>query len=125
MTLLAKVMPVTLGQNPCARVFDILLGGGTGVRPQQRDPRVVLIRLILVALEKVQERVLAVDDMMDAMTLFRELPNELSADLEPFLVHVEYGKMRFTDGDVALLRRQHELAVEIEANQLSKLRTLG
>ena len=51
MTLLAKVLPISMDENPCARVFDLLLGGGTGDRPPQRDPRGVLIRLILVALE--------------------------------------------------------------------------
>ena len=125
MTLLAKVLRVTLEQNPCARVFDLLLGGGGGDHQPKRDPRNQLIRLILVALERVQERVLARDDMVGVMELFRELPSELSADLEPFLVQAEYGKMRFTDGDVAVLRRQHEVVVELKAKQLSKLQTLG
>ena len=58
MTLLAKVLPVTLEQNPCARVFDMLLGGGDSDRPVQRDSRNVLIHLILVALDRVQDRVL-------------------------------------------------------------------
>ena len=124
MTLLAKVLPVTLEQNPCSRVFDLLLGGGAGDHPPQRDPRGMLIRLILVALERIHDQVLDADDMMDVMTLFSELPKQLSEELEPFVTQVEYGKMRFTDGDVALLRHQHEVEVEMESKQLSKLQAL-
>jgi hypothetical protein len=124
MTLLAKVLPMTLEQNPCARVFDMLLGGGAGDRPAQRDSRGVLIRLILVALDRVQDRVLATEDMMDVMLLFRELPKELSAEMEAFVTQAEYAKMPFTDGEVALLRHRHEVEVDMEAKQLSKLRTL-
>jgi len=125
MTLLAKVLPISMDENPCARVFDLLLGGGTGDRPPQRDPRGVLIRLILVALEHAEERVLATTDMMEVMSLLRELPKELAAELEAFLLQAEHGKMRFSDADVVLLRRQHEVAVEMETCNLSKLRTLS
>lgn len=124
MTLLAKVFPVTLEQNPCARVFDLLLGGGTDDRPQRRESRDLLIRLILVALDRVQDQVLATDDMMDVILLFRELPKTLSVEMESFLTQAEYGKMGFTDGDLSLLRRRHEVEVDMEAKQLSKLRTL-
>lgn len=89
MTLLAKVLPVTLEQNPCARVFDLLLGGGDWARPPQRDARGVLIRLIIAALERVQDRVVSTDDIMEVMGLLRALPAELAEDLEGFLTQAE------------------------------------
>ena len=87
MTLLAKVLPVTLDQNPAARVFDLLLGGGDGGRPPQRDARGVLIRLIIVALERAEERVVAMDDMMEVMGLLRGIPAELAAVSSQAICH--------------------------------------
>ena len=83
-----------------------------------------MIRLVLVALGSVQEPVLATDNMADILALFRGLPQQLSAEMETFLTQAEHGKMRFTDGDVALLRNQHGAAVETESKQVAKLRTL-
>ena len=115
---------MTVEHNPCAGVFDMLFGGSASDRPPQRDPRGMLIRLVLVALEHIQDQALATDDMADILGLFRGLPQQLSAEMETFLAQAEYGKMRFTDGDVVRLRHQQEIAVETESKQVAKVRTL-
>eukprot|EP01043_Picozoa_sp_COSAG02_P027150 COSAG02_NODE_1587_length_11808_cov_8.640875_5_plen_86_part_00 len=84
----------------------------------------MLIRLVLVALEHIQDQALATNDMADILGLFRGLPQQLSAEMETFLAQAEYGKMRFTDGDVVRLRHQQEIAVETESKQVAKVRTL-
>lgn len=84
----------------------------------------MLVRLVLVALDHVQDPVLATENMADIVALFRGLPQQLSAEMETFLTQAEYGQMGFTDGDIVLLRHQHAVAVETESKQVAKLRTL-